>query len=70
MHINDHIDSLQKNALGMQNDMMQKSQFSKMQDCSELLQVGHVYYVHTYACAHTHTCTYTHTKNNMNLKRE
>ena len=31
---------LQKKALGMQNTMMQKSEFLKMRDCSGFLQIG------------------------------
>ena len=31
---------LQKKALDMQNTMMQKSEFSKMRDCSGFLQIG------------------------------
>ena len=38
IHIADFI-LLQKKALGIQNTMMQKSEFSKMQDCSGLLQI-------------------------------
>ena len=31
---------LQKKALGIQNTMVQKSEFSKMRDCSGFLQIG------------------------------
>ena len=42
---------LQKKALDMQNTMMQKSEFSKMQDCSRFLQIGsHILLINIVYC--------------------